>query len=168
MEHSAHFYESRPLLVDWLYRAVRAGMQAGDTCIVITRPDIRASLERLLDLDFDVTAAAAWGLYAYVDVGETLGTESGGAGFDEAAFGEWFADLVSEAEAAGRRVSVWTEVGDVLRERGNDQAMQGIERLWDTARKNVSAVTCLFRMPVGTSTEERNWVEAIRETHRNP
>ncbi|HZS94112.1 MAG TPA: MEDS domain-containing protein [Chloroflexota bacterium] len=145
MNHSVHFYESRPLLVDWLYRSVREAMQAGDMCVVIARPDIREPLERLLDLQFDVTAASAWGLYAYVYPDELVAElRDRDAGIDAGAFGQWLVGIAAEARAAGRQIAVWAEIGDELARQGEDRATRELENLWETAPAGVCSVTCLY------------------------
>src|SRR2546423_15600298 len=62
--HFVQFYESDAFLLDSLRDFVRAGLRAGDACIVVTKQAYRAELEERLRAEgLDVMAASACGQY---------------------------------------------------------------------------------------------------------
>ncbi len=148
-EHIVQFYETDDFLLDAVSGFIRAGLDAGDACIVLATPAHRALLEdRLRASGLALATAKRRKEYIALDAGETLARFMVDGWPSPERFIEVVSSLISRAAQDGRRVRVFGEMVALLVTEGNPAAAVRLEALWNDLRRRTPpfALFCAYTM----------------------
>ena len=146
--HEVEFYPDDAALVVGFSHFIETALEAGDAVIVVATESHRKSLlQRLQEHGVDVVAVTKQGLYASLDVAETLSTFMVNDRPDPARCLKVASDLVMEAGKAAQgkspRVAVCGECAPTLWAQGKADAAVQVEHLWDEmARTHEVDILC--------------------------
>ncbi|MBF6590924.1 MAG: MEDS domain-containing protein [Ktedonobacterales bacterium] len=144
-EHFVQFYESDDFLITSLADYVRAGLEAGDACVVIATPAHRESLEqRLLADGLDLAAARTRGAYLPRDASATLAKILRGDMPAPERFASVVSGVLARAAKGGRRIRVFGEMVALLWAEGNQTAAIHLEALWNELQATTPQPFVLF------------------------
>jgi hypothetical protein len=130
-EHIAQFYENDAVLIDTLTGFVSAGLNTGESTIIIATPQHLQSLERyLVDTDVDLVGAILEDRYIALDAEAALASFMVKGWPDEERFAGLVSRLLERATVKNRRVRAFGEMVALLWARGEIAATVGLERLW--------------------------------------
>ena len=131
-EHFVQFYEADDFLLDSLTDFVRAGLAAGDACIIVATPAHRAGLgERLHTSGVAVTAAVASGQFVLLDAAETLLQFMVDGSPEPGRFAAVIGDIIVRAAEGQRGVRIFGEMVALLWAEHNHAAALRLEELWN-------------------------------------
>jgi signal transduction histidine kinase len=134
-DHLAQFYESDTFLLESLRKFVSAGIQAGETVIVIATARHRAGLAQLLlNSETDLEAAKASGQYLSLDASTMLNRFMSNGKLDEQIVKDTVSSILSR-RIDGRPVRVFGEMVALLWESGNYDAAIELERIWNELKQ---------------------------------
>jgi PAS domain S-box-containing protein len=144
-EHLVQFYEDDAFLVDEVTEFIGAGLQAGESGIVIATPAHRSDLaQRLQAID------GSWhpGQYIALDAAETLSKFMVDGWPDERRFTGLMEDVLRRAAHNGtRQVRAFGEMVALLWADGKHDAALRLEELWnDLARTHSFSLLCAYPM----------------------
>jgi signal transduction histidine kinase len=131
-DHFVQFYEADEFLLDSLSSYVREGLETGDACVVVARPEHREGLDaRLRACGLDTNAACASGRLVMLDAAETLSLFMSNDAPDPRRFEEVVGRVLARAAEAGGRVRAFGEMVALLWADGNTEAALRLEGLWN-------------------------------------
>lgn len=166
-EHLVRFYDTDEELVNAVVPFLAAGLDTGESVLVIARESHRSAFEReLAALDKGLEQAIAAGTFVAVDAAELLcylqdreTGEMSAADFD-AAVGM----LVRRQLAGGRRLRIYGEVVALLWDRGEVSTAIALEAMWnDLQRQHTFALFCGY--PVAQTPAQREAMEQVCRAH---
>jgi signal transduction histidine kinase/CheY-like chemotaxis protein len=135
-DHFVQFYENDAFLLDSLSSFVRAGLGAGDACIVVgTKAHLDGLEERLQAHSVDVAAASACDQYICLDAAETLSKFMLEGTPEPDRFREVIGGVIARAAKGQRRVRIFGEMVALLWAEGNHSAALRLEELWNELLK---------------------------------
>jgi hypothetical protein len=142
------FYEDEAALVPLLSRFVGTSLVVGDAAIVVTTDVVRTRVaDHLAARGLDVAVARAQDRYFDLDAGAMLRQLVRGGAPDGERFNGIIDPLVARAAGAGRRVSVFGSMVDVLCANRQIEAAIRLEELWnEQVRKRDITLACGYRM----------------------
>lgn len=148
--HVVQFYEADEELVDGLSRFVRAGLDAGDACLVIaTRPHRARLAGALRARGVDPRGARKSGVYRALDAATTLDAIMVEGRPDPERFTRVIGRAIERAAGRGRRVRVFGELVALLWLSGNEEAAVRLEELWEgVVRSDGQSVTLFCAYPM--------------------
>jgi anti-sigma regulatory factor (Ser/Thr protein kinase) len=137
--HLVLFYESERELASTAGAHLAACVASGDAVVVVaTGPHLSAFEAALVNRGIDVATARADGRWITLDAAVTLDRLIVGAAVDAVAhFDEVIGDVVRQAGAGGRTVSVYGEMVALLWDAGDVAAVMDLERLWNELGERV-------------------------------
>ncbi|MFN2416452.1 MAG: ATP-binding protein [Pyrinomonadaceae bacterium] len=136
-EHLVQFYESDEFLLDTLADFLAAGLDEGDSCLVVSKSARHEALDaRLCARGLDPEAERLSGRLVMLDAAETLSGFMAGDVPEPARFGEVVGGLVGRVSAAGRRVRVFGEMVALLWAEGRADAALRLEALWNELQQS--------------------------------
>jgi signal transduction histidine kinase len=131
-DHFVQFYESDEFLLDSLAGFIGAGLDAGDTCIVVATPKRGRSLERRLSSSGrNLAAAASADLYIFLDAAETLNSIISKGYPKQERFTKVVGRLVARAAKRGQRVRIFGEMVALLWADKKQEAAIRLEEMWN-------------------------------------
>ena len=131
-DHFVQFYEADEFLLDSLSGYVREGLETGDACVVVARPEHREGLDaRLRASGLDTDAASARGSLVVLDAAETLSLFMSNDAPDPRRFEEVIGGVLARASEAGGRVRAFGEMVALLWADGKPEAALRLEGLWN-------------------------------------
>jgi signal transduction histidine kinase len=131
-DHFVQFYEADEFLLDSLSGYVREGLEAGDACVIVARPERREGLEaRLRAAGLDVDAARGRGALVMLDAADTLSLFMSDEGPDPRRFDDVIGGVVERASQAGKRVRAFGEMVALLWADGRADDALRLEALWN-------------------------------------
>jgi signal transduction histidine kinase len=131
-DHFVQFYEADEYLVGSVSGFVEAGLEAGETCILVATGDHRKLIEtRLHEAGCDVVRARTNNQYIAFDAEELLAKLSGDGRLDRDAFENVVGRLIQQASAGGRRVRVFGEMVAILWAEGKQANAIKLEDFWN-------------------------------------
>jgi signal transduction histidine kinase len=134
--HLVQFYESDEFLLDTLSDFLAAGLDEGDTCLVVAKSGRREAIDaRLRARGHDPEAERLRGRLVTLDAAETLSGFMVGGAPEPSRFDEVVGRLVERMSAGGRRVRVFGEMVALLWADGRSDAALGLEALWNGLQK---------------------------------
>jgi MEDS: MEthanogen/methylotroph, DcmR Sensory domain len=165
-EHIVQLYDSDNHLMENLARFVAAGLNAGESAVVIATPEhLRELASRLAEMQTDLQSAAAEDRYI------TMDAEIGLASFmvqnwpDDQRFNQFVDNLVRRATVNNRRVRVFGEMVALLWARGQSAATVRLEHLWQQVCKSQSfSLFCAYPR-AGLTTDPTDSFAAICAAH---
>jgi PAS domain S-box-containing protein len=148
-EHFVQFYENDGFLVDSLSGFVRAGLNAGEACIVLATQPHRKELEDHLQADgLDLVAAQAQDAYIAQDAVEALAKIMVDGSPDPGLFATVIVNLIERARHGQRRVRVFGELVALLWNEGNRAAAVRLEELWNDLCHNGHSFSLFCAYPM--------------------
>lgn len=147
-DHFVQFYESDEFLLDSLAGFIGAGLDAGDTCIVVATPEHGSSLgERLSLSGRDIAAASDFDQYIFLDASETLNSIISKGYPKQERFARVVGSLVDRAARRGQRVRIFGEMVALLwAEKKRDAAVR-LEEMWNgLGRTHAFSLFCAYPM----------------------
>ncbi len=147
-EHLVQFYETDGFLLNSLNGFIRAGLNAGDACIVVARKEYREGLEQLLQAHgLDMTAACTSGQYLSLDATETLSKFMVNGAPQPQQFNEIIGSLINQVAQGKRRVRIFGDMVAVLCEDGFHPVAIRLEALWNELQKtHPFSLFCAYSM----------------------
>lgn len=138
-EHVVHFYETDDMLMVALQRYVKAGLAAGEACVVIATPSHRRKLQAYLrSSGLDLLTLRRLGMYATLDADKMLATFMVNETPDPARFMQSVTRVLRQAAKAGRPLRIYGEMVAQLWQEGNSAAAIRLEALWNELLRGVS------------------------------
>jgi signal transduction histidine kinase len=135
--HHVQFYESDEFLLDSLADFLAAGLDEGDSCLVVAKSERREGLDaRLRARGHDPEAERQRGRLVTLDAAETLSGFMAGGAPEPARFEEVVGRLVERVSAGGRRVRIFGEMVALLWADGRSDAALNLEALWNGLQKS--------------------------------
>jgi signal transduction histidine kinase len=134
--HVVQFYEDDAFLCKALTDFAGAGLDAGETVIVVADEAHRQALEQQLRArGLDVESTARAGTLTMLDARETLSAfmVDGMPSWDP--FAARLHALLAKGRAGGRRVRIYGEMVDLLWREGNHRAAIRLEEMWNALQK---------------------------------
>src|SRR5579862_5287526 len=142
-DHFVQFYERDASLVNAVSGFIGAGLEAGESCIVIATEAHREEIEATLKARaLDLAAMRAQGQYVSYDAAETLLRFMREGSPEPQHFMETVGRVIAEAAQEGRRVRAFGEMVALLWSAGNQAAAIRLEELWNELAQ--SYTFCLF------------------------
>ena len=136
-EHLVQFYESDEFLSDTLADFLAAGLDEGDSCLVVSKSERHEGLDaRLRARGLDPAAERLSGRLVMLDAAETLSGFMDGDVPEPARFVEVVGGLVGRVSAAGRRVRIFGEMVALLWAEGRPDAALRLEALWNELQRS--------------------------------
>jgi PAS domain S-box-containing protein len=167
-EHSVQFYESDSFLAGRVGDFMKAGFDAGESCIVVATSEHRAAIEKhLSQLGVDLAVLASGGRYFPLDARETLSKLLVDGSPDKDIFNQIIGGLVSKATNGKRRgVRAFGEMVALLwAEEKYEQAIQ-LEDLWNQlGRTHSFSLLCAYPMSGFNGTAHREGFNQICRAH---
>jgi signal transduction histidine kinase len=165
--HVVQFYEDDRFLREVLTDFSGAGLQAGETVILIaTEANRQAVARRLAELGYDVEAAAASGRLVLLDAGELLASIMVGGIPSSDLFAASLRRLFAQPRAEGRRLRVYGEMVDLLCRAGNHRAAIRLEELGnDLVRTDPVGVLCGYSMDGFARASDAAGFERVCDLH---
>ncbi|MCA1642152.1 MAG: MEDS domain-containing protein, partial [Acidobacteria bacterium] len=147
-EHFVQFYEADVFLLDSLGGFIRAGLEAGDACIIVATGEHREGLEeRLRAAGLDVAAAREGGQFVALDAAETLSRFMVDGAPDPVRFTEVIGGLIARVAGERPRVRAFGEMVALLWAEGNQDAAIRLEELWNDLGKTYPfSLFCAYPM----------------------
>jgi signal transduction histidine kinase/ActR/RegA family two-component response regulator len=147
-EHFVQFYEADVFLLDSLSGFIRAGLDAGDACIIVATEAHREGLdERLRAFGLDVAAARESGQFVALDAAETLSKFMVDGLPDPVPFNEVIGGLIASVAGGRPRVRAFGEMVALLWAEGNQAAAIRLEELWnDLGKTHPFSLFCAYPM----------------------
>jgi hypothetical protein len=131
-EHVAQIYSDEGLFLDALEGFITAGLQAGESAIVVATDGHLAGLgHRIRAANADIDLAQREDRYLAVPAEEMLSRFMNGCFPDESRFLAAVGDLIDRAGKGGRKVRVFGEMVAVLWTQGNLVATIQLELMWN-------------------------------------
>lgn len=149
-EHSVQFYEDDTFLIDQLGRFIEAGLQAGESAIVLATKAHRDQLEnRFIENRFKFHRSMpsyASDRYIVLDAAGMLSEIMTEGGLNAARFIECVGGLIDRAARAGSgRVRIFGELVALLWTSGQGDAALQLEQFWNTlARAHSFSLFCAY------------------------
>ena len=138
-EHFVQFYETDKFLMSTLCDFIDAGLESGETCIVIATKDHRKDLDqRLLNSGKDVAAIRTSGQFISLDAEETLAKFMVGETPEPVNFTKLMEGILTRAVLNGRRVRIFGEMVALLWANKNHNGAIRLEEFWNILSKNNS------------------------------
>jgi signal transduction histidine kinase len=135
--HLVQFYESDDFLLDTLSDFLAAGLEEGDSCLVVAKSERREGLDaRLRARGHDPEAERQRGRLVTLDAAETLSGFMVGDAPEPSRFQEAVGGLIERVSAGGRRVRVFGEMVALLWADGRCDAALSLEALWNGLQKS--------------------------------
>jgi PAS domain S-box-containing protein len=148
-DHSVQFYESDSFLADRVSDFLKAGIDVGESAILVGTPEHRVAIEkRLSQQGVNLLALVAAGQYFPLDAQETLSKLMAGDSPDEKRFNRVIGGVVTKASNGGRcGVRAFGEMVALLWADGKcEQAIQ-LEELWNgLSRTHSFSLLCAYPM----------------------
>jgi signal transduction histidine kinase len=146
--HLVQFYESDDYLLDTLSDFLAAGLDEGDSCLVVTKSERVEGLDaRLRGRGLDPEAERLSGRLVTLDAAEMLAEFMVGGAPEPSRFDEVVGRLVGRLSAGGRRVRIFGEMVALLWAEGNPDAALRLETLWnDLQRSRPFLLFCAYPM----------------------
>lgn len=147
-DHFVQFYENDVALIDSISGFIGAGLDAGDSCIVIAAPAHREALEnRLRAQGWDLAFAHQQGQYISLDAAETLSQFMVADSPEPQRFMETIGGVVAQAAQRGRRIRAFGEMVALLWNAGDSASALRLEELWnELARSHAFCLFCAYPM----------------------
>jgi hypothetical protein len=131
-DHVVQIYEDNEMFLDLLTGFVSAGIEAGDSVIVIaTAAHLQAVHERIASRGLNVFALKLKDLYIPIDAEEALGQFIVNDWPDENLFMHFLSNLLARAKRSNRQVRVFGEMVALLWAKGHVGATVRLEHLWN-------------------------------------
>ncbi len=150
IEHFVQFYEDDAFLVTQVTGFIRAGLQAGDTAIVIATKPHHVDLEKRLRADVARATAQRPGADPYValDAADALSKITMDELPNEARFTDLFGPIFKRATDYGNgRIRVFGEMVALLSANGQHAAALRLEACWNNLAKTHSfSLFCAYPM----------------------
>ena len=147
--HSEHFvqlFDSQESLASSVASYLAPAVESGDNILVVAKPkNWEAIAIELKALGCDVNRGVQNGRITVLDAGTSLHSLSRGDMPDVVKFDEVVGSLVRSL-TAGRRLTIYGEMVELLAEEGNFDGVLRLEGLWNSLSENVS-----FRLMCGYS-----------------
>ena len=137
-EHLVQFFDGEDELVDAVAPYLAAGLDGGESVIVIAGAAHRSALEReLAAMGTALGQAIAAGTYLAIDADEILRRlqYNPGGELDAAEFDEVVGGLVRRELASGRSLRAYGEIVGLMWERGDVNGAIALEALWNELQK---------------------------------
>ncbi|MDT7605062.1 MAG: hypothetical protein QOF61_3059 [Acidobacteriota bacterium] len=147
-EHFVQFYEADVFLLSSLSGFIRAGLEAGDACIIVATEAHREGLdEQLLASGLDVAAARESGQFVVLDAAETLSKFMVDGSPDPVRFTEVIGGLIARVAKGRPRVRAFGEMVALLWAEGNQDGAIRLEELWnDLGKAYQFSLFCAYPM----------------------
>src|SRR5437660_2587568 len=130
--HLVQFSEDDASLIDAVSAFIGAGLEAGETCLLVATPSHRQSLEQRLQADgFDLALARDSGTFVSKDAAATLQSFLIDGEPDPIRFAEVVEPFIKEAAQRNRRVRVFGEIVALLWAQGKQATAIRLEDLWN-------------------------------------
>ncbi|MEW6130639.1 MAG: PAS domain S-box protein [Acidobacteriota bacterium] len=147
-DHFVQFYESDRFLLNSLSGFISAGINADESCIIITNKNRLDALEETLKATgYDLKSLMASGRYFPVDVVEALSGFMVNGAPDPLRFTEIFGSLITKASTGNRHARVFGDMVATLCNEGNHPAALALEALWNNLR-NAQTFTLFCAYPL--------------------
>jgi KaiC/GvpD/RAD55 family RecA-like ATPase len=165
--HAVQFYGDDQFLREVLTDFSGAGLQAGETVILIaTEANRQAVAGRLVERGHDVDAAAGSGRLVLLDAGEVLASFMVGDVPSGDLFAASLRRLLAQARAEGRHVRLYGEMVDLLCRAGNHGAAIRLEELGnDFVKTDPIGVLCGYSMDSFAKASDAGGFERVCDLH---
>jgi hypothetical protein len=131
-DHVLQIYDEDGLFLDGLQGYVMAGLESGESVVVIATPShCNALRERLAGDGVDVAAAERDDRFIALDAQDTLDLFMVGNMPDEARFRTAIGAVLARARSGGRDLRAFGEMVALLWARGNQAGAVALEMLWN-------------------------------------
>jgi signal transduction histidine kinase len=166
-DHFVQFYESDEFLLDSLAGFIGAGLDAGDTCIVVATPKHARSLERRLSSSGrNINAAANADQYIFLDAAETLNSIVSKGYPKQERFAKVVGRLVARAAKRGQRVRIFGEMVALLWADKKQEAAIRLEEMWNgLGRTHAFSLFCAYPMKGLKGEEHTEPLEHVCNSH---
>ncbi|MCW3054070.1 MAG: sensor protein [Chthonomonadales bacterium] len=142
-DHFVQFYEQDASLVEAVSGFITAGLETGESCIVIATQEHREEIEtKLKARGLDLAAASVHGQLVLLDAAETLSEFMREGSPEPQRFQETVGRVIAQATQGGRCVRAFGEMVALLWSEGNQTAAIRLEELWNELAQ--SQIFCLF------------------------
>lgn len=144
--HIVQFYPAEDILVRYLQKFVRKGLENDEACIVIATPaHIKALDNALVSNGINLKTARRRKLYIAVDAKTTLNNFMDGRTPDWNLFKKTIGPLLSSSSKDGRHVRAYGEMVALLWEDDNPEAVVKLEKFWnEIARTYNFSLYCAY------------------------
>jgi hypothetical protein len=165
--HAVCFYDDEAELVDSVGRYLSGALSGGSAVIVVATAAHRAAVEACLCArGCDVSAARDRHTFLAVDAAQTMGRFLIGDRPDPDGFEKVIGDLIRQAAATGRPVSVYGEMVAVLWATGQVAAAIELEALWnDLGDRLPFSLFCGYPRPLVSGHEHEHALAEVRQLH---
>lgn len=148
-DHYVQFYETDAFLLDALGEFVSAGLEAGDSCIVIATEAHRQGLNTWLKAKRPkLPDAQTRGAYLWMDADETLAKMMVAGSPDPERFAAVVGSVIARAAEGHRHVRAFGEMVALLWAEGNPAAAVRLEELWNELRDRTQSFSLLCAYPM--------------------
>jgi len=166
--HIVQFYEAEDALTDNVARFLAAGLEGGESVVVIATPEHRAGFSsRLRELGVDVTVQIACGRLTLLDARGTLAQFMVGDAPNWALFRDVIGKVIESSHTVGQqRLRAYGEMVDLLWRDGNRSAAITLEEFWnDIAREYSFSLLCAYVMGNFLKTGDASQFAHVCATH---
>jgi PAS domain S-box-containing protein len=167
-DHSVQFYETDSFLADRVSAFIKAGIDAGESAILIATPEHRLEItNRLSAAGINVGALEAAGQYFPLDARKTLSKLMAGGSLDEKLFNQVIGGLVAKATNSNhRRPHAFGEMVALLWEDGKREEALQLEKLWNgLSRTHSFSLLCGYPMNGFNGTSHHEAFDDICHAH---
>lgn len=166
-EHQVKFYDSEPLLIEWVADSFVAGATAGDGLLLVATPPHRRAIQRALrERGVDVAALRGAGQYVALDAKNTLAGFMTGDRVDGSAFERSIGSLVARLATERSHVRAFGEMVALLAATGNHREAWSLESLWNgLLRRHDLELLCAYPMHVFRDEASDPWFVDICAAH---
>jgi hypothetical protein len=145
-EHVVQIYENDDAFLDLLTGYISAGIDAGESVVIIATAHHLTSInQRLTSIGVPVTGLIASSQYIALDAEEMLSKFMVNGWPDENLFNHLISDVLTKAKSRGRKVRAFGEMVAILWAKGQVGATVRLEHLWNKFSENEAfALFCAY------------------------
>ncbi|MCA1695194.1 MAG: MEDS domain-containing protein [Actinobacteria bacterium] len=157
--HLVQFYEKDAYLAESVKDFVLAGLERGESAIIVATKEHRQTIDELLEAsDLDIQELRNSGRFVLLDAGETLSRFMVDNEPEQALFSAAMGSVIARAAEAGRGMRIFGEMVAVLWDEGNVGGAIRLEELWnELAKVHPFSLLCAYPLR-GFGTENEAFV----------
>ncbi len=144
--HFVHFYQDNNSLLEPLSDYISAGLNKGETCILIATERHVANINKRLEkAGLDVNTEQKNGKYIVLDAATTLSKFMIDGMPNEKLFDDVIRAVIDRAALAGKPIRAYGEMVALLWQEGNKDGVLNLEKLWnELAVKQSFSLFCAY------------------------
>jgi len=163
-KHFVQFYQADTYLVMTIADYVLAGLNAGETCIIVATDKHLAMLEGILGQDTDLVNVRGSGRFVTLDAEQILAEIMVDDMPDALRLRDLIEPYLIKATKGGAGIRCFGEMVTILGQRGNYEASQKLEEIWNDLREDyVFALFCSYPTKLFSSFPTTNRVHICDE-----